>query len=153
MIKAELVFVDTCMREWCTKYCQRSNLHAGWEALFSEGALVLSPCAIHIELLQFEETANSQTFPIPNPVVLCIIYSLLMLSNYRASQAAFLITLTETMLLPSLLSTYVRKYSLQMWGICTRDRPSMDFIALLPGLRQVRAVKWMWAISCITVSL
>ena len=105
------------------------------------------------KVVSFGEAAQGQALAIPEVIFPFIIHPLLTFSNAIASQSAFLITPTEVMLFFPVLPLYVHKCRCLMLGICTRASPSMDSILFPSRLSQMRAVKWMWAMSCTTVTL
>ena len=103
--------------------------------------LCLLPTSHRGECTHLGEVATCQALPIVEVVLLCMIHSLLMLTLCRACQPAFLITPTEVMLLSSVLSPRVPKYTSLMWGICTEGSNSMDWMQFLPKWRTVRVGK------------
>lgn len=112
ILTAELLFYTdeskTCFLEclherWCTQEFQGGSLHFGWEALFSQ-FVPLDPWPIHIKLLDFGEAPVHQALSIPKVVMVYIAHSLPMPRHDKAGHAAFLITLTEVILLYPMLS-------------------------------------------------
>ena len=137
----------------CTQALHGERLHLGREALISKMVLIISPWVINAECFDLREVPLCQAVGIRKEVAPCFTTLLQILNFDKAGQAAFLTAPTVVILLKSMLSVMLHKYSYCRSGISTRAIPSMDWISLLPRFRVVRAGKLIWAISFTPVAL
>ena len=137
----------------CTQALHGEGLHLGREALISKMVLIICPWVINAECFDLREVPLCQAVGIRKEVAPCFTTLLQILNFDKAGQAAFLTTPTVVMLLKSMLSVMLHKYSSCRSGISTRAIPSMDWISLLPRFRVMRAGKLIWAISFTPVAL
>ena len=131
--------IEYLYRRCCTSRLQESSLHFKKEALLNQGFFIpYFPVVHQHELFYRRQETLHQIWGISVSITAYIILLVLRSSVCRADQIAFLITLTEVIMLSSSSSKKVPRYSCSSSGMWVLGNTSMDLIWLPQRLRVVR---------------